>query len=100
MMGINWPVGERGLGTGDTGGPRRERGMYGVYVICGVTAAGCRGGGGTGPERPGGGGKMAGIVLRDSVIGVEGGEVMRLRDEGVGDGGREGDALGPGTTSG
>lgn len=34
---------------------RRERGIYGVYVVCGP-AAGCRGGGRTGPRRGGGGG--------------------------------------------
>ena len=54
-----------------------------------------------GPERPGGGaGKVACIIFGDSEVGVDGGEVMRLRDEGVGEEGTEGDVLVPGTTSG
>lgn len=68
-------------------------------MVCGATDAGCRGGGGTGPERPGGS-KVGGMFLRASVVGVEGGEVIRLTDEGVGEEGTEGGVLIPGTTSG
>ena len=51
---------------------RRARGMYGVYVVCGIP--GCRGGGKMGPERGGGvGGWSASNGLFD-MSGVGGGE--------------------------
>lgn len=54
IKGIGCPVAESGspIAAADTGGPRRERGMYGVYVGCSVWA-GCRGGGNTPPGRDG-----------------------------------------------
>jgi hypothetical protein len=40
------------------------------------------------------------MELGNSVVGVEGGEIIRLRDEGVGEEGTEGGVLVPGTISG
>jgi hypothetical protein len=49
------------------------------------------------PERPGGAGDK--VAEGESVVGVEGGEVGKLIDKGVGDEGIEGEVV-PGTTSG
>jgi len=57
INGIGCPVAESGstIGAADAGGPRRDRGMYGVYVGCRVWV-GCRGGGNTPLGRDGTGG--------------------------------------------
>lgn len=98
MIGICWPVGERGLMAGGAALPRRALGTYGVYVVCRLMV-GWRGGGGRGPA--------------NTVVGVLGGELTgkgKLVTEPVGEGALDevgvsskpedmGD-MGPGTTSG
>jgi hypothetical protein len=98
MIGIWWPLGERGLTADGAALPRRALGTYGVYVVCKFTV-GWRGGGGRGPA--------------STVLGVLGGELTdkgRLVTEPLGEGALDeigvsrkpedvGD-IGPGTTSG
>ena len=62
MIGTCCPVAESGftLVVVVAACPRLDRGMYGVYVVCGGACAGCLGGGGSGPDRGGGGGERGG----------------------------------------
>lgn len=87
MIGICCPVGDRGfrlVGLGDAGGAARlERGMYGVYVVCGAED-GCRGGGSTGPNRGGGdNGECSGVRETFDRVGVVGGERKGAEDDGL-----------------
>lgn len=89
-MGICCPDGERGFGGIETGIARFERGIYGVYVVCGAVA-GCLGGGGMGPVRMGGGGAplVLGSELAD-IGGVCGGEPNMVDAVGLVDAGEDG----------
>lgn len=88
MIGICCPEGDSGLmveGFGDGGGgtPRRARGMYGVYVVCGIVD-GCRGGGRTGPRRGGADkGAISGVRVALGSVGVGGGERNTVEDDGL-----------------
>ena len=62
---------------------RLERGMYGVYVVCGAVD-GCRGGGSTGPDRGGGeSGAGSGVRVPLGRVGVAGGERNVVEDDGL-----------------
>lgn len=77
----------------DTGGPRRDRGMYGVYVgwrVC----VGCRGGGNTPLGRDGTGGGNGPVVLG------KGDGKIAAGDMGGVDGADDAGVIPPETTSG
>ena len=92
MIGICCPDGESGLVLAKLGerpvaaaaAARLFLGMYGVYVVCGP-AAGCRGGGRTGPGRGGGGKACSGEMGLEGIGGVPGGErkLNELADVGL-----------------
>lgn len=104
MIGTCWPDGDSGLtvdgfGEGGGGTPRRARGMYGVYVVCGA-AEGCRGGGRTGPDRGGGevGAASSGDSVPFGIVGVLGGDRNVVDEDGLPD--PEGEAFPLGNLSG
>lgn len=57
MIGTCWPDGLSGFVSGAAAAARFARGMYGVYVVW-SDVVGCFGGGGSGPVRTGGGGRL------------------------------------------
>lgn len=95
IRGIGCPDADSGspIAVVDTGGPRRDRGMYGVYVGWSV-CVGCRGGGSTPPGR---GGIVGGIWL--VVLGSCAGEAA-AGDMGGVDGAEDAGVILPETTSG
>jgi hypothetical protein len=62
------------IGAAETGGPRRDRGMYGVYVGCRV-CVGCRGGGTTPLDRDGPAGGSWLVVLGNGEFGPALGDI-------------------------